>query len=83
METSRKICKRPSSYLSIDEMMTSFMGRSIQTYRMKFKPVSEGYKSWALCDATTGFVYAFQAVSRVDNSNVRELKALVDGLSGN
>ena len=30
-------------WLSIDEMMARFMGRSIKTYRMKNKPISEEY----------------------------------------
>lgn len=45
---------------------------------MKFKPASEGYKSWALCDAKTGFVYGFQPVARVGGGSVRELKILMD-----
>ena len=27
------------------------------TYRMKKKPIKEGYKFFALCDAGTGFIY--------------------------
>jgi hypothetical protein len=29
------------------------------TVRMKKKPIKEGYKFYALCDASTGFVYCF------------------------
>ena len=57
--TSRNICTKPGSTLSIDEMMKRFKGRSGQTARMKGKPIKEGYKFWALCDATTGYVYEF------------------------
>jgi len=57
--TSRKICIKPGSRMSIDEMMKRFKGRSGQTTRMKGKPIKEGYKFWALCDALTGFVYEF------------------------
>lgn len=52
----RQLCRHPSSCLSIDEMMTKFKGRSIQTFRMKGKPIKEGFKFWALCDRS-GFVY--------------------------
>ena len=31
------------TWLSIDEMMARFMGRSIETYRMKNKPILEGF----------------------------------------
>ena len=40
-------------------MMKLFKGRSKQTYPMKKKPIKEGYKFFALCDAQTGFVYYF------------------------
>jgi hypothetical protein len=29
------------------------------TVQMKKKPIKEGYKFYALCDASTGFVYCF------------------------
>ena len=56
---SRSYCRHPGFCLSIDEMMKLFKGRSKQTYRMKKKPIKEGYKFFALCDAHTGFVYYF------------------------
>ena len=45
--------------VSIDEVMLRmrFTGRSIHTAKMRGKPVPEGYKIFALCDA--GYVFAF------------------------
>jgi hypothetical protein len=36
--------------VSFDEMMVPFSGRSRHTLKMKNKPISEGFKVWALCD---------------------------------
>ena len=36
--------------VSFNEMMVPFSGRSWHTLKMKNKPVSEGFKVWALCD---------------------------------
>ena len=36
--------------VSFDEMIILFAGRSKHTLKMKNKPVSEGFKVWALCD---------------------------------
>ena len=41
--------------MSLDEMMGKFKGRSGETYRMKNKPISEGFKFYALVDALTGY----------------------------
>src|SRR2546423_7036574 len=36
--------------ISFDEMMVLFTGWSRHTLKMKNKPISEGFKLWALCD---------------------------------
>lgn len=46
------------SYLSLDEMMIRFMGRSLETHRMKNKPIKEGYKFFVLA-TRCGFVVNF------------------------
>lgn len=51
---------KPSGYLSADESMIPFKGRSSLKQYMPMKPVKRGYKVWCLADATTGFVYTFQ-----------------------
>jgi len=56
---SKKLCTYPGFALSIDEMMKIFKGRSHMTVRMKCKPIKEGFKFYAICDSSTGFVYHF------------------------
>ena len=58
-EFSRKYCVHPGFAVSIDEMMKLFKGRSNMTFRMKCKPIKEGFKFYAMCDAGTGFIYFF------------------------
>jgi hypothetical protein len=48
--------------VSFDEMMVPFAGRSKHTLKMKNKPVSEGFKVWALCDH--GYLWDFLFYSR-------------------
>jgi len=43
--------------VSFDEMMVPFSGRSQHTLKIKNKPVSEGFKVWALCDH--GYLWDF------------------------
>jgi hypothetical protein len=57
LEITKKVCVYPGTKLSIDEMMKLFKGRSGQTIRMKNKPIKEGYKFFAICDASTGYVW--------------------------
>ena len=58
-ETSKKVCKFPAFCVSIDEQMKKFKGCSGQTFQMKNKPISEGYKFWAICFANSGYCYHF------------------------
>ncbi len=39
----------PGQNVSFDEMMVPYTGRSLHTLKMKNKPISEGFKIWALC----------------------------------
>jgi hypothetical protein len=48
--------------VSFDEMMVPFAGRSKHTLKMKNKPISEGFKIWALCDR--GYLWDFLFYSR-------------------
>jgi len=45
----------PSRFLSIDESMAKFKGRSSLKQYMPMKPIKRGFKVWALCCAKTGF----------------------------
>lgn len=48
--------------------MILFKGASGQTFRMKEKPIKEGYKSWALCDSTTSYVICFTPAKRTSKA---------------
>jgi hypothetical protein len=49
-ETSQSCIYMLGSHLSIDGMMNRFSGRCVEMYRMKNKPISKGYKFFALTD---------------------------------
>jgi hypothetical protein len=87
MAVSRRICKKPGSRLSIDEMMKLFKGRSGETHRMKNKPIKEGYKFFALCDALTGFVYEMLPNGRLQNTTTHDtvlsLVGMIPGVGTN
>ena len=53
----------PGSKVSIDEVMVRCFGASSHTYKMPDKPISEGYKIFAL--AEHGYIYSFIWSSRV------------------
>jgi Transposase IS4 len=81
--TSKRICRHPGSFLSIDEMMKRFKGRSNQTHKMKNKPIKEGYKFFAICCSQTGFVFDFFVDGRQDDrANIVEntVLKLVDSI---
>ncbi|RFU29044.1 hypothetical protein B7463_g7284, partial [Scytalidium lignicola] len=47
----------PSSTMSVDELMVRCFGRSIHTYKMPSKPISQGYKLFGVADH--GYLYNF------------------------
>jgi Transposase IS4 len=49
--------------VSFDEMMVPYTGRSSHILKMKNKPISEGFKIWALCDH--GYTWDFLWYSRL------------------
>lgn len=49
-----------SSFLSVDESMIPFKGRSNMKQYMPQKPVKRGYKVWCLADALTGYVLNYE-----------------------
>ena len=64
----RNHCKQywqPGINVSVDEMMIRFYGRSKHTYKAPNKPIKEGYKIFALCEA--GYTYHFMWSSRCDS----------------
>ena len=52
----------PGINLSIDEMMVQCFGRSQHTFKAPNKPIKEGYKIFALCEA--GYTYYFMWSSK-------------------
>ena len=57
-EVSYSLIHILGTFLSLDEMMIRFMGRSLQTHRIKNKPIKEGYKFFVL-STTKGFIVNF------------------------
>jgi len=49
----------PASSVTVDEMMIRLGGCSYHTYRMPSKPITEGYKVFALCDIGYTFDWIF------------------------
>ena len=70
---AQNFCTRPGFCVSIDEQMNLFKGRCSQTVRMKAKPIKEGFKFFALCDATTGYVFAFVPNGRQDHVSIKDM----------
>jgi hypothetical protein len=64
----------PATNTAVDEMMARFFGRSKDTVRMPAKPIKEGYKIFALCQA--GYTYNWLFHSRT--TGVAELPAYSD-----
>jgi hypothetical protein len=62
-KVNKKMCS-PGSINAIDEQMARYHGRSIHTYRMRGKPIKEGYKIWAIACSATGFCHNFLYASR-------------------
>lgn len=38
--TSKKVCHKPGFSFEIDDMMIQYVGRSVETHRMKNKPIN-------------------------------------------
>ena len=72
-KTSKKVCKFPAFCVSIDEQMKKFKGHSGQTFRMKNKPISKGYKFWAMCCANSGYSYHFIPPAQTGNVEGRKI----------
>jgi hypothetical protein len=83
LEVTKRLCVRPGTTLSIDEMMKLFKGRSGQTIRMKNKPIKEGYKFFAICDSSTGYVWDLIPDGRLVKTTIADtVLELVKSLPG-
>ena len=47
-------------YISIDESMIKFKGRSSLKQYLPKKPIKRGFKVWTLADSKNGYVYDFE-----------------------
>jgi len=54
----------PGSHLAVDEMMSLCKARTVHTVRIPSKPISDGYKILAVCDA--GYTLDWLYTSRVE-----------------
>ena len=72
VEVSQRLCEHLGYALSVDEMMKLFKGRSKQTHRMKNKPIKEGYKFFALCDATCGYIWNIIPDGRLEKTTIHD-----------
>lgn len=59
---------KPSSFVSVDESMVPFKGRSAIKQFMPMKPVKRGYKVWCIADANTGFIFKFRVYTGKSDS---------------
>ena len=81
IDVSQQLCKHLGHCLSVDEMMKLFKGRSGQMHCMKKKPVKEGYKFFAICDAQTGYIWNIIPDGRLEKSTIHDtVMALVNSL---
>ena len=68
---------------AVDEMMVRYFGRSGHTFRMRNKPIKEGFKVWGLSCSNTGFCYTFTPGSRqntIDADDYTKTKKKIKGL---
>ena len=63
-KTASQAYYKPSSNISIDELMVRCYGRSAHTFKMPSKPISKGYKVFSLADH--GYIWDFIPASRVN-----------------
>jgi hypothetical protein len=60
----------PSSEMSIDELIVQCFGQSIYTYKMPSKPISQGFKLYAIADHV--YIYSFQWSSKTKGMQIRD-----------
>lgn len=66
---SNKEFYQPSSFLSVDESMIAFKGRSALKQFQPNKPIKRGYKVWCLADSVTGYIIGFIIYTGKTDSN--------------
>ena len=80
---SKGLVDKLSDFLSLDEMMKLFKGRSSQTHMMKNKPIKKGFKFWAIACPVSGFIYRFVPSGRLENNKIYDVvNEMADSLPG-
>lgn len=64
----------PSRFLSIDESMIGFKGRSSLKQYLPLKPIKRGFKVWAICCAVTGYLVCLDVYEGKHNTPVNRRK---------
>ncbi|CAB3247092.1 unnamed protein product [Arctia plantaginis] len=78
MNTAFQKGARNSSSQSIDECMVKFKGRSTLKQYLPNKPIKRGFKIWARCDSSTGYLFEFEVYTgKKDNDTEFGLGAAV------
>ncbi|XP_046391578.1 piggyBac transposable element-derived protein 4-like [Ischnura elegans] len=79
----------PSRFLSIDESMVAFKGRSTMKQYMPLKPIKRGFKVWLMCCAATGYLVSFDVYTGRDGDGCpakglggKVVSKLIKGLEG-
>eukprot|EP00977_Amphora_coffeiformis_P020704 scaffold8426_cov99-Amphora_coffeaeformis.AAC.1 len=80
LAVTQRVCVRPGSRVSIDEMMKRFKGRALDTIRIKNKPIKEGYKFFAIADVDTGYVYDMVPDGRTETRSTHDTVLLLAGM---
>jgi len=75
--TSQRLCK-PDEYLTIDEGMIKFNGRSKLKVYMPLKPIKFGFKVYILADPRSGYVFNWVMHEGEDQSLIQIVSNLVE-----
>lgn len=59
----------PSRFLSVDESMIGFKGRSSLKQYLPMKPIKRGFKVWAICCSVTGYMLCLDVYEGKSNMN--------------
>ena len=68
----------PSTFLTIDERMISFRGRSKDIVYEITKPVKWGFRPYALTDAQTGYTYFFKLLEELEDNEKGKMYELIN-----
>ena len=76
MNNSRKYYY-PSTYLTIDECMISYRGKSSDIVFESSKPTKWGFRPYVLSDASTGYTFCFKLLEELEDNKFGKMYGLV------